>query len=208
MFTLSPPPAHPPFCPPPLPLYIVLSCMFCWYWIQLPCSLGLMFLNLPLLSCVHPFTLCFVGWDTRKWLHMSGLEAVNYLQRNSQLLMFGCGEMEEQASRQYLFLVFWFFFWIAFFSWPCNTMGLCFVSCHSQKNTDVKQKVLWLMVDQRRQRWQKAVGFICTQNHSSLSHQECLAQPTPRARAACLSLVTLCWKKPQNCAEHGAVWAG
>lgn len=54
------------------------------------------------------------------------------------------------TSRQYLF------FFCCLFSRPCNTEELCFVSCHSQKNTDVKQKVLWLMADQRRQRWKKS----------------------------------------------------
>lgn len=48
------------------------------------------------------------------------------------------------------------FFFCCLFSRPCNTEELCFVSCHSQKNTDVKQKVLWLMADQRRQRWKKS----------------------------------------------------
>lgn len=74
-------------------------------------------------------------------------------------------------------------------------MGLCFVSCHSQKNTDVKQKVLWLMADQKRQRWKKAVECICAHSLSSLCHQECMIQPTSRARAAPLRLAyqKLCW---------------
>lgn len=93
------------------------------------------------------------------------------------------------TSRQYLF------FFCCLFSRPCNTEELCFVSCHSQKNTDVKQKVLWLMADQRRQRWKKAVECICAHNHSSLSHQECMIQPASRARAAPLGLAyqKLCW---------------
>lgn len=104
--------------------------------------------------------------------------------------------MEEQAGSAF------FFSPPFFFSWPCNTVGLCFVSCHSQKNTDVKENVLWLMAGSEEAEVEKSCWVhlaltiaLPSLTRSALSSLPLLPELSPR--------VSL----PQNCAEHSAVWA-
>lgn len=102
------------------------------------------------------------------------------------------------TSRQCLF----FFFFLPFFSWPCNTMGLCFVSCHSQKNTDVKQNILWPMAGSEEAEVEKScrVHLALTTALPSLTRSALFSLPL-------LPELPLWVQLPQNRAEHGAAWA-
>lgn len=81
--------------------------------------------------------------------------------------------------------------------WPCNTVGLCLVSGHSQKNTDVKQSTLRLVTGSEEVKVRKSwrVHLAPTTSLPSLPSSALFSQSCPlgRTRMRIFPEIVLSW---------------